>query len=164
MKKIIYALLSFAIIYGTVSCSGSKLARADKKEISGTWELNNVVAEGITGKIKAKILEEAAFACFDKSVWKFNKSTNLGSYEIVQNSGECIAKKQDFRWSIFEEKGKVVKLQYKKVDSKYYKDIDAGNVGFRFTIVNIDSNNMQLKSEIEFENKPAYMVYNFSKK
>ena len=164
MKKVIYALLAFTTIYGTISCSSSKLARADKKEVAGTWELNNVVSEGITGKIKAKILEEAAFACFDKSVWKFNQSTNLGSYEIVQNLGECIAKMQNFRWSILEEKGNIIKLQYKKVDSKYYKDIDAGNIGFRFTIVNIDKTSMQLKSEIEFENKPAYMIYNFIKK
>jgi hypothetical protein len=164
MKKIIYTLFAITTIYGIAACGSSKEARTEKREIAGTWELNSVVAEGITGKIKAQILEEAASACFERSIWKFNQSTHLGSYEIVQNSGECVAKKQDIRWSIYEEKGMPIRLQYKKVDSKYYKDIEAGKVGFRFTIVNVDKTSMQLKSEIEFEGKPAYFVYSFTKR
>ena len=163
MKKLNLLFTAILIIALLNACSNSKEARTNKRTINGTWILNSVTTEGISGKIKAKVLEEAAFACFDGSIWKFNQNTSLGSYEIVQNSGECVAKKQDIRWSIFEEKGMPVRLQYKKVDSKYYKDVDADKVGFRFTIVTIDKTAMQLKSEISFEGKPAYFIYNFTK-
>ena len=164
MKKITYTLLCVAAICTMISCGSSKQARTDKKLVNGTWILNSVTSEGIKGKIKAKILEEAAFACFEGSIWKFNQNSSLGSYEIVQNSGECVAKTQDIRWSIIDQKGMPQRLQYKKVDSKYYKDIDPDKAGFRFTIITLDNTTMQLKSEISFEGKPAFFVYNYTKK
>lgn len=163
MKKFNFMLSTILLLVLFNACSGSKEARKDKQTVNGTWQLQNVTSEGITGKIKAQILEEAAYACFERSIWKFNQNTNLGSYEITKNSGECVGKKQDFRWSIYEEKGMPIRLQYKKVDSKYYKDLEEGKVGFRFTIVSINKTSMQLKSEISFEGKPAYFLYNFTK-
>jgi uncharacterized lipoprotein YehR (DUF1307 family) len=163
MKKLNVGLVLCMLWLTILSCGGSKEAKKYEKSINGTWVLNNVTTEGITGKIKAQILEEAAFGCFDRSIWKFNTNTNLGSYEIVQNAGECVSKLQNIRWSLYEEKGMPVKLQYKKVDAKRYKDLEADKVGFRFTIVSLTATNMQLKSEVSFEGKPAYFIYNFSK-
>ena len=51
-------------------------------------------------------------------------------------------------------------LQYKRVDGKY-KDIDEGKGGFRFNILQITDNTMQVKSDITFEGKPASFIYNF---
>jgi Lipocalin-like domain len=163
MKKLNLVLIACTFFVIMQSCSNSKAARTDKKQVAGTWLLQSVNTEGIAGKIKAQILEEAAYGCFEGSIWKFNQNTSLGSYEITKNSGDCVNKKQDIRWSIYEEKGMPIRLQYKKVDAKYYKDIDEGKVGFRFTIVTLDKTTMQLKSEISFEGKPAYFIYNFTK-
>jgi hypothetical protein len=161
MNKFFLLLGSTLILL--IACNGSKQARTDKKTVAGNWILQTVTTEGITGKIKAQILEEAPYACFEGSIWNFNKSTSLGSYEITKNAGECVGKKQNIRWSIYEEKDVPIRLQYKRVDAKYYKDIDEGKAGFRFTIVSLDKTNMQLKSEISFEGKPAYFIYNFTK-
>jgi hypothetical protein len=163
MKKLSLIFNTISLLVMLNACSGSKEARTDKKQVAGTWQLQNVTSEGIKGKIKAQILEEAAFGCFEGSIWKFNQNTSLGSYEITKNTGDCVGKKQDIRWSIYEEKGMPIRLQYKKVDSKYYKDLEEGKVGFRFTIVSLDKTSMQLKSEISFEGKPAYFIYNFTR-
>jgi Lipocalin-like domain len=163
MKKLSLTLSTFVLIVIIYACSSSKAGRTDKRTVNGTWLLQSVTTEGITGKIKAQILEEADYNCFENSTWKFNQNTSLGSYEIIKNTGECVAKKQNIRWSIFEEKGMPIRLQYKRVDAKYYKDIDEGKAGFRFTIVSLDKTSMQLKSEITFEGKPAYFIYNFTK-
>jgi hypothetical protein len=159
--KLIICLLSLVVLIH--ACSSSKQARTDKRTLNGTWLLQSITTEGIAGKIKAQILDEADYNCFENSTWKFNQNNSLGSYEIIKNFGECVAKKQDIRWSIFEEKGMPIRLQYKRVDPKYYKDIDEGKAGFRFTIVSLDKTTMQLKSEITFEGKPAYFIYNFTK-
>jgi Lipocalin-like domain len=163
MKKVHLIMSAITFIMLISACSNSKEARKDKRTVAGTWQLQSVTTEGITGKIKAQILEEADYNCFEGSIWKFNSNTSLGSYEITKNAGECVSKKQNVRWSIFEEKGVPIRLQYKRVDAKYYKDIDEGKAGFRFTIVTLDKTNMQLKSEITFEGKPAYFIYNFTK-
>ena len=163
MKKLSLVCIAIVLIVTINACSSSKEARKDKRTVDGTWQLQSVTTEGITGKIKAQILEEADYNCFEGSIWKFNQNTSLGSYEITKNAGDCVAKKQNIRWSIFEEKGVPIRLQYKRVDAKYYKDIDEGKAGFRFTIVSLDKTNMQLKSEITFEGKPAYFIYNFTK-
>ena len=41
------------------------------------------------------------------------------------------------------------------------KEIDENSAGFRFTIVQLNDNAMQLKSDITFEGKPASFIYNF---
>jgi Lipocalin-like domain len=163
MKILSLMCCAFILMVLTNACSTSKEARTDKRTVNGTWLLKSVTTEGIIGKVKAQILDEADYNCFENSTWKFNQNTSLGSYETTKNAGECVAKKQNIRWSIFEEKGIPIRLQYKRVDAKYYKDVDEGKAGFRFTIVSLDKTAMQLKSEITFEGKPAYFIYNFTK-
>lgn len=150
------------IVLVVASCSTSQQARTYEKSIAGNWQLQTITTEGITGKIKAQVLNEADFNCFIGSSWRFDKNNSLGFYEISKNGGECVAVKRNIRWSIFEEGGAPKMLQYKRVDAKY-KDMDEGKAGFRFTILNLDGNNMQLKSDIDFEGKPASFIYNFVK-
>jgi CRISPR/Cas system-associated endoribonuclease Cas2 len=142
-----------------VSCATSKEARTYKKSINGNWQLQTVVSEGIAGKIKAEVFNEADFNCFVGSSWSFNQVNSLGSYTINQNGNECVAIKREFRWSIFEAEGQPKLFQFKRLDEKL-KEIDEGG-GFRFTIVQLDNNTMQLKSDISFEGKPAAFIYNF---
>ena len=162
MKKLSLFISTLLIVFIVTSCSTSKQARTLKKTVVGNWQLKSITTEGITGKIKAQILDEADFNCFIGSTWRFDKYNNLGFYEISKNGAECVAVKRNIRWSIFEEGGAPKMLQYKRVDGKY-KDINEAKAGFRFTILQLNDNGMQLKSDITFEGRPASFIYNFVK-
>lgn len=158
MKKI-YLLFCISAMIFLAACSTSKEARTQRRTIDGNWQLETVVTEGITGKIKAQVFNEEDFNCFVGSSWSFNGNNSLGSYNIAQNSGECVAIKRQIRWSIYEATGQPKLFQFKRLDNKL-KEIDEGG-GFRFTILQLNDNTMQLRSDITFEGKPASFIYNF---
>lgn len=145
-----------------ISCAGTKEGRDYRRTINGNWQLQTITTEGITGKIKAQILNEADFNCFVGSTWNFNKNNSLGSYTIAKNGNECAAIKRNIRWSVYETEGAPKMMQYKRVDDKY-KDMDEGAAGFRFTILSADKNSMKLRNDFSFEGKPTSFIYNFLK-
>ena len=149
----------FAAIF-LASCSISKEARTYKKNIDGNWQLQTVTTEGLMGKVKSKILNEADLNCFIGSTWSFNQNNSVGSYSISQNAGECVAVKRNLRWSIYEAKDEPKLFQFKKLDDKL-KDVEEGNAGYRFTILKLDNTAMQLRNDISFEGKPVSFIYNF---
>ncbi len=159
MKKANLLFNLLIIIYLLASCASSKEARTYKKSIDGNWQLQTVVTEGIMGKVKVQLFNEAEFNCFVGSSWSFNQNNSLGTYNISKNANECAAVKRNIRWTVYEATGEPKLLQFKRLDDKL-KVMDDGD-GFRFTIVQLDKNTMQLKSNITFENKPAALVYNF---
>lgn len=162
MKRTNLLFSSVIVIMLFASCATSKEARSYKNSINGHWQLQTVVTEGITGKVKAQVFNEADFNCFVGSSWSFNQNNSLGSYSIAKNAGECVAIKRDIRWSIYEATGKQKLLQFKRLDGKL-KEIDEAGGGYRFTIVKIDNSSMQLKNDIIFEGRPASFIYNFVK-
>lgn len=142
------------------SCTVSKEARNYKREINGNWQLKSIITEGITGKYQAAIFNEADFNCFIGSTWNFNARNSLGTYSIAKNADECVAINRNIRWSIYEAKDQPKLFQFKRLD-KNLKEIDENSGGFRFTIVQIDNNTMQLRSDLTFEGKPANFIYKF---
>jgi hypothetical protein len=162
MKKSILTLSVILSVFLISSCATSKEARNYKQSINGKWLLQTITTEGITGRIKAQILNEADFNCFVGSSWSFNRNNSLGSYTISKNGNECASLKRNIRWSIYEEGTSPKLFQYKRLDDKY-KEIDEDNAGFRFTIVTVTDKNMQLRNDITFEGKPASFIYNFVK-
>lgn len=156
--KSIFSLLFIAALLN--SCSTSKEARGYRKTIDGNWQLQTIVTEGIMGKIKAQVFNEADFNCFIGSTWNFNAHNSLGSYNISKNANECSAIKRNIRWSVYEPSGAAKQFQFKRLDDKL-KEVDENSGGFRFTIVQADNNSMQLKSEFQFEGKQASFIYNF---
>jgi hypothetical protein len=156
--KIIYLLLFITAIIS--SCSTSKEARGYRKTIKGNWQLQTVVTQGIMGTIKAQVFNEADFNCFIGSTWNFNTSNSLGSYTISKNAKECNSIKRNIRWSIYEPADAPKEFQFKRLDDKL-KEIDESSGGFRFTIIHLEANSMQLRSEFQFEGKQASFVYNF---
>jgi hypothetical protein len=153
------ALFSLVILLAS-SCSMSKEAKTYRNQMNGNWQLQTVVSEGITGNVKVQLLNEATLPCFVGSQWNFDNKTSLGYYSIAQNSGECVAVKRNIRWSIYEAKDEPKLFQFKKVDSKY-KPIEEGQVGYRFTILDLQKNSMKLRSDVQFEGKTASFIYNF---
>ena len=162
MKRVNLLFSSIIVIMLFASCASSKEARSYRKSIDGHWQLQTVVTEGITGKVKALVFNEADFNCFVGSSWSFNQNNSLGNYTISKNGGECVAIKRDIRWSVYEATGQPKLLQFKRLDRKL-KEIDENSGGFRFTILNLNNTSMQLRSDITFEGKPASFIYNFVK-
>lgn len=161
MKKAFIILMLIIICFLLASCTMSKEARGYRKTIDGNWQLQTVATEGIMGKVKVQLFNEADFNCFIGSNWNFNNGNSLGTYSITKTANECVAVTRNIRWSIYETKDEPKLLQFKRLDDKL-KVMDDGN-GFRFTIVQLDGNTMKLKSAITFENRPAAIVYNFVK-
>lgn len=156
--KLIFSLIMVACFFA--SCSSSKQARTYKKTIDGNWLLQTIVTEKISGKFNAAFFNEADFNCFIGSSWNFNDRNSLGTYTINKNGNECAFIKRNIRWSVYEAAAADPKLlQFKRLDEKY-RDIDDGG-GFRFTILKLDNNSMQLRSDITFEGKPVSFIYNF---
>lgn len=162
MKKITSYLFIISVVLFLVSCGASKEAGNYEQSINGTWQLETIVSEGITGKYNARIFDEQDFNCFIGSSWKFNRGNNLGNYTIAKNGGECVAVKRDFRWSIYQPaKGAASMLQFKKLTANL-KEMD-NDAGYRFTILNADKNNMRVRSEFLYEGRAAAFIYNFIK-
>ena len=159
MKKSSLAFNLILVIYLLASCSSSKEARTNKKLIDGNWQLQTIVTEGIMGKVKVQLFNEADFNCFIGSNWSFNNYNQLGTFNISKNANECVAVKRNIRWTIYEAKDEPKLVQFKRLDDKL-NPMDDG-AGFRFTIIQLDKNNMQLKSSITFENKLVSLIYNF---
>lgn len=162
MKRAALIFDIILIILLFASCATSKEGRSYRRSINGNWQLQTVVSEGITGKVKTQLFNEADFDCFVGSNWNFNNNNSLGSYTIMKNANQCAAVKRNIRWSIYEAKDQPKLFQFKRLDDKL-KEIDENSGGFRFTIVQLDNNKMQLRSDITFEGKPAAFIYNFVK-
>ncbi len=162
MKKFSLALGIISALLLIGSCSVSKEARSYKNNIDGKWQLQTLVSEGIAGNTKTTILNEADISCFIGSNWTFNRNNSLGTYTISQNAGQCAAVTRNFRWSIYESKGQPALFQFKKLDDKY-KEVNEGNAGYRFTIVQSNETNMQLRNDVTFEGKQASFIYNFTR-
>ncbi len=158
--SILFSLLVASTIL--LSCSSSKQARAYRADVDGNWQLQTISTEGISGKIKTQILNEADMSCFIGSSWSFNQNNSLGSYTINVNGGECASVKRDIRWSIYEAPNEPKLFQFKKLDANL-KEIEEGNAGYRFTILELNVQNMRLRNDITFEGKQASIIYNFIK-
>ncbi len=161
MKKLKNILGFIVIVLFVSSCSISKEARAYKKNIDGNWILQSITTEGIMGKINVQLFNDQDMNCFIGSRWNFNDYNSLGNYMTDKTEKGCTPSKTNFRWSIYEPKGEAKQLQFKKVSEKY-KTVDNGD-GYRFTMSQLDKSTMQLKSNITFESKTVWIVYNFVK-
>lgn len=152
--------LALTTVCCIVSCAASKEGRSMKKTINGTWTLQSVTAEGINTRYKATVFNEADANCFVGSVWTFISNNSMGSYTLSPAAG-CAGTTRNIRWSIYEPKGEEKRFQFKRLDEKRNPVDD--NDGFRLTVATLTENNMQLKSAISFEGRPATLVYNFTK-
>ena len=161
MRKASSILPLLIIVFLLTSCTISKEARSYKNTIDGNWQLKTIATEGIMGNVKVQLFNEAELNCFIGSQWNFNDGNSLGKYSISKSVNECVEVVRNIRWSIFETKSEPKLLQFKRLNEKL-KVIDDGN-GFRFTIVQLDKNTMQLKSAITFENRPVSIIYNFAR-
>lgn len=144
-----------------VSCATTKETRAYRKIIDGDWKLQTITTEGITGKFNVLLFNEQELPCLVESDWHFNSANSLGTYTTTKFGNQCLAVKRNIRWSVYEVKNEPQLLQFKRLDDKL-NPMDGG-AGYRFIISLLDKTNMLLKTYISFENKPAWVIYNFVK-
>jgi hypothetical protein len=162
MKLKNYAVAVLAVLSLSLgACSGSKEARTTKKTINGDWTLAAITVEGVSGKVNAKVFNESDYNCFTGSTWNFVANNSSGSYTLPGVGSGCTAINRKIRWSIYEPAGEEKRFQFKRLDDKNNPMDD--NNGYRLNIVSLTDSNMLLKSTITYENKPASIIYNFSK-
>ncbi len=156
-------LLTFFIAASIIlaACSSSRTARKYDQQVGGNWQLETITTEGITGNVKVTLFNEADFNCFIGSTWNFKTGNNLGTYNLSSLGSGCSALQRDFRWSIYEPATGIQQLQFKKLDINKKEILD--DTGYRFTILQLNNNMMQLKEEISFEGRPAAFIFNFIK-
>lgn len=143
------------------ACATSKQARSMRNDIDGKWVLQSSHIEGITGKLSAKVFNEADLACFTGSIWHLDAHNSLGTYSLVNPASQCPSLQRNIRWSLYEAKDAPIMFQFKRLDDKK-KSMDDNN-GFRCTLTMANENTMQLKSAIIVEGISGYIVYNFIK-
>jgi len=156
--KLLFPCIFLALAF--VACSGTKEARKTEQKLDGSWQLQTIETEGIAGAVKVKIFNEANIQCFTGSAWKFNPGNNLGSYTISKNADDCFSIKREFRWSMYQEKDAPLYLQFKRLNENL-KEIDGDDAGYRLRVIQINDSNLQLKMDIQFEGRPAALLFNF---
>jgi len=154
------SLLMLSLLF--TACSGSKEAKTMKKTINGEWTLGTITVEGVAGKVNATVFNEADYNCFTGSTWHFVSNNSSGTYTLPGVGPGCTAISRKIRWSIYEPAGQEKRFQFKRLDDKN-NPMD-NNDGYRLSVVALSDSNMQLKSTITFQNKPASIIYNFIKK
>ena len=159
-NQLFVSFLAVIALFVFASCAASKETRSFSKDLNGSWQLKTIVTEGVSGKFKSGIFNEADFNCFVGSTWSFNTDKSVGLYSIPANAVECPTVARNFRWSIYEAKDQPKIFEFKRLDDQM-KELDATSGGYRFTIIQLDNKTMQLKSDISFEGRPANLIYNF---
>lgn len=129
---------------------------AKKGDVTGNWVLNNITFDGIPDVSVRSYLGESSYKCFIGSVWNLTNSGN-GSYTFAEDS-VCGSKTQKIFWSVIPDE-----------KTFQYKILNAGDKasgvteGYKLVLASADGKNMILKSPVNYGNKTAYIVMNFSK-
>jgi hypothetical protein len=145
-----------------VSCSSSKNAVTvpSREGVKGNWVLNTVTYEGLSPGAKiTTLLDEGAEACVTGSTWVL-PNNGYGSYTITSSASGCTPGQRNIVWS-YQKSGDQAIFQYKRLEGGVKaKDIADG---YRFKLLSVDASSMRLQSEVNFDGKPIYINYSFSK-
>lgn len=143
------------------ACSSQKktTATAPRDAIKGSWTLTDISYDGSV-PLKLTLLDEGPEACLQGSEWVL-PNNGYGIYTIVASKTGCTAGERKIVWSYRLENGNTI-FQYKRlIDDTRAKDI---SVGYKFSILSASETSMSLQSEVNFEGKPFYIRYIFTRK
>lgn len=159
-KATVLALIASLFFIGCKSSKEGQEVPA-RKEIKGTWVLNNITVTGITdnAKYNFNLLDEGSIDCLKGSTWKFPNNA-FGSYEITASGTGCKPGNTDIVWSYRKESGEVFFLYKKLVDGVKAKNITDG---YKFKIVDVYNDAMLLQSEAVSAGQVLTFNYNFTK-
>ncbi len=156
-------LFSFLIAVLLTSCSVNRSLHRAADKIEGTWQLQKIVSEGVTGDINTQLFNEADFHCFIGSTWKFSDQFS-GNYAFPATSGahNCVAVNRNFSWRVYTSTELPMLLQIKRMGTDG-KEIDPNSNGFIFLIIQSENKQLKLRYDVIIEGKPAAFIYNFEK-
>ncbi len=143
------------------ACSTSRVANPDggkNVKISGNWTVQDVNFEGVTGKVKITVFDDAPYTCFIGSQWNLIASGN-GSYTLP-GGADCNAGERTIFWGVATENG-MPTFMFKKMPGgvKPARITD----GYKLTVKSVSANAMVLQDDINFEGKTIYINYHLTK-
>ncbi|MET4082150.1 hypothetical protein ABIB40_002106 [Pedobacter sp. UYP30] len=160
MKKLFLAIaVACTVMLILPSCNVAKRATAGISGSRGTavrnWVVSNIALEGLPDQAVQGLFGEKNYKCFEGSAWNLTNSGN-GTYTLPASS-ECGAVTQSIFWSAAP---KDETFQFKKI----YEGDKAKNVteGYRLILTSLSSEQMILKSPIEFGGKTANIILTFT--
>ena len=161
MKRIMFiAAILCSSMMVLQSCSSTKGTTAGanlrRGAVTGNWVLSNISFEGVPAANVRSLFNEASYKCFIGSSWSFTNSGN-GSYTLP-GTVDCPARTQDIFWSVSVADET---FQFKKLN----EGDKAKNVtdGYRLIYSSATSDNLVLKSPVDYGNGSANIVLNFTK-
>jgi hypothetical protein len=152
IRTFISIIIVGTLLLLTPACSSSKKSSGSSKTINGNWQLRAIVSEGVTGKINTTLFDEAGFNCFIGSTWHFTTHNNTGYYSISKNGNECDAAKRAISWNVDEQADQPKQFYFKK---------QGAADEYRFSIIKLVSDSMQLQSAVIIDGKTASLLYKF---
>lgn len=160
MKRIFFLFICFSVVL-FFSCSSNRALHKASDALEGTWQLQKLVSEGVTGTINTPLFNEADFECFIGSSWKFSNN-HSGNYSFPASSGEhnCIAVNRNLTWKLYSSPDSPMLLQFKRLGADG-KEIDPNFSGYIFSIIQSDKSKIQLRYDININGKPAAFIFNF---
>ncbi|RYG47969.1 MAG: hypothetical protein EOO01_14135 [Chitinophagaceae bacterium] len=157
--KQIAPFLAGALLAASCSSSKNAVSVPDRESVKGTWVLNTVSYQGLSGAKITTLLDEGSENCVKGSTWIL-PNNGYGSYTINSSASACTPGQRNIVWS-YQKSGDQATFQYKRLEGGVKaKDIADG---YRFKILSVDASSMNLQSEVNFEGKPVYINYSFSK-
>lgn len=161
MKRIVLiaAILCSSLLV-LQSCSSTKNASGGaslrRGAVTGNWILSDVSFEGVPAANVKSLFNEASYKCFIGSSWSLTNSGN-GSYTLP-GTVDCPTRTQDIFWSVSTADET---FQFKKLN----EGDKAKNItdGYRLIYVSASSDNMVLKSPVDYGSRPANIILNFRK-
>jgi hypothetical protein len=151
MKKIIISTL---IVLFLTSCGSKKSMEINKRSLKGSWVISDITYDGFR-KYDVNLFRDADSDCFKISSWDFISNNNKGSYFIKNDL--CTTGKRSFIWTYDNEAEKVT---IKPTDEKFNSE---NNVGFSFTLFDINESTMIWTQTFQIDGGPVVMKIIFNK-
>jgi len=150
-----------------VSCSTTRSSPAgtkpSKRDLKGTWEVNDIRFIGKEGLYKADLLDVADSRCFKGSEWVFIPNNNTGTFRLI-SSEPCPGESHRILWSFFESTDDSYDFQFKYVDQRNRPLAAAKRSGYRMRITELNVPNMELRIKtVDEEGSPFEVVLSFTR-
>lgn len=156
MKKL---FLMGLVLFTIVACAPSKVVQESRKVMKGYWSLDQI-SYSEQGNFNVQLLHDATADCFEGSVWRFIPNNNTGIYTI--EDANCGAGDRNFVFTV-QEVDKASGLYHFLLKPTNPKGKSDSNAGYRMSLEQLDTDNMQWRQTVTLEGKPFHIYMNFSK-
>ncbi|WP_154662245.1 hypothetical protein [Vaginella massiliensis] len=160
MKKgiLLSSLVAMSLISSCASTNVKKDIINTETQMRGSWTVTNVSIQGTTGKVNAKVFDEAPYECYIGSQWNLVQNNNSGTYTLV-GGGTCPSGTNAIKWTVSDD-GASKYFNFKRVNNDKAKNV---LTGYKMRLQSVTDSNMTLVQDVPFEGKIINIVYNLSR-